>query len=65
MMMIYPRLILGALSAPMPDELRLTYELVIYLALKDTRSMRATVYETIAQELRPVLCPGKAPGKSG
>ena len=52
------QLILGALSSPLAEEYRLTYELAIYLAVKDTRSLRATVYETMAKDLREVLMPG-------
>jgi MoxR-like ATPase len=54
------QLILEGLSTPLEKEYRLAYELVIYLAVKDTRSLRATVYETMAQELRDVLRPGQA-----
>ena len=53
------QLILEGLSTPMAEEYRLAYELVIYLAVKDSRSLRATVYETMAQELRDVLRPGQ------
>lgn len=50
-------LMLEALGSVTATEQRTATALAFYLACRDTRALRATVYETLAGEIRPVLQP--------
>lgn len=52
-------LILDGLGSEHDKGARVSAALAIYLALHHKRDLRATVYETLAQELRDILRPGK------
>lgn len=49
------QLLLDSISAQQDDEFRLVYELIFYLSTHEKRDLRATVVETLAKDLRPVL----------
>lgn len=53
------QLILDALAEQQDIAHRKAVALTIYLAVHRTRDLQATVYETLAQELRPILEPGE------
>jgi MoxR-like ATPase len=52
------QLILDALGAQPDDSTRKSVALALYCATHRQRNLRATVFETLAQEIRPILKPG-------
>ena len=53
------QLILDAVSSVEKHEFRLSVMLAVYLAVHNTRDLRAIVYDTLATDLRPILCSEK------